>query len=241
MKALGISLVAAVTLCLGACGSDSSGTATPGAASGCQQRCAAVAANCGMNPADCTSMCAQVTETELKCMETTNCDTMAYDACVAAGGSAGADSAGGGGTSDRGVSGFDPGSSASTDPGASGSACKPECDSFDYCDESIGACVGCLESAHCEAAFNGPECVLKGTKEATCGCENDGHCNGHPSGPTCHSQRACSCSGEGDCAMSGSGSRCVDVIAGVGLRQCGCSDAMTDCGPGQSCLGNKCM
>ena len=220
-------VLTALTGLYAGCSSSGGSDSPEGPGETCVERCEAIAQQCGNNPGQCPTICQTATEQELSCMETTNCDSAAYQTCVNA---APAEDIGGGGQD----LGRQPGEDLSAQP------CSEECD-FSYCDEALGECVNCLDNSHCTDAYDGPTCIFPGTIDATCGCDTSAECTGHPSGGTCHDQYACSCSDDFECANSGQGSRCVSVLPAVGLSQCGCEDAATDCAAGLSCLSNKCM
>ena len=203
--------------------------------SDCISRCEAIAANCGLDASKCPDQCPTMTEKQLSCMETTNCNSEAYNACVQ----------GGGGGEDvvetREDTTEQPGEDTTVEEQA-GSNCTEDCeDNFEYCDETLGECVNCLDDGHCSTAYDGPVCIFKGTEDAVCGCDTSGECTGHPSGPTCHGQHACSCADDFECSESAQGTACVVVFADIGLSQCGCNDASVDCPAGMACLANKCM
>ena len=234
-KVLTTALVLVLTLM--ACGSEDSDDNKQGEGKTCLERCQAIASNCSINPADCPTMCDLMTEKELHCMEATNCNPEAYQSCLKE--SVVTDDVV---TEDVVRRQFDVESEEDLPFGTdeSGQGCDDECD-FEYCDESLGECVACLQDEHCDTAYNGPVCLFQGFLDATCGCESVGDCSGHPSGETCHSQKACSCSDDLDCEASSQGTRCVSVISDLGLSQCGCEDAALDCPTGMQCLGSKCM
>ncbi|MFO0570423.1 MAG: hypothetical protein U0263_32570 [Polyangiaceae bacterium] len=62
----------------------------------CSARCAAVAAECALDPNECGGVCGSVSEKELGCMESSHCNSAAYEGCLGQG-SGGAGGAGGGG------------------------------------------------------------------------------------------------------------------------------------------------
>lgn len=148
----------------------------------CEARCQAAGAKCNQDVALCPSICKTITDVELDCLESSNCDQNDYETCVAEGSSSGKGGTGGsssgkggtGGTGGTGGSSSGKGGTGGTG-GTGGSSSGGGCLQTDVKDE--GTCVArdTKEGANICSSFsakkNAYACCHVETKD---GCSNVG-------------------------------------------------------------------